>query len=233
MKNDNLTKKKSKNKKILIFIIILFCILIGIIASYNVNEDIRNYIDYNILNKEIVEENTAQIDLENENNSYIYAYDNYVIVLNSNILRAYNSNGKEEFNTNITITNPIFDTNQKYLAIAEKNGKKIYVLSGKNIIWQKDIEGEITRVNINKNGYVSVVVSQSTYKTVVITFNSKGNELFKSYLSDYYAIDTTISNDNKYLAIAAINSNGTQIKSLIRIYSIEKIENGKEDSIIY
>ena len=95
------------------------------------------------------------------------------------------------------------------------------------------MDGEIIRTNINKNGFVSVIVSQNTYKTVIITYGPTGKELFKYYLSNSYVIDTDISNDNKNLAIAEINADGTVVQSGIRVLSIEKLQNENENALVY
>lgn len=60
-----------------------------------------------------------------------------------------------------------------------------------------------------------------------------GKELFKTYLSSTMAIDTDISNDNKYLSIAEINVTGTIIQSNIKIISIEKAGGDPTNSVIY
>lgn len=217
-------ENRSKNKKILkiIAIIMLVCVFFSAIILYVTNENIRSYVDYNILNKVVEERHSREIELDSENISFICSYGNYICVLNNNILKIYNSNAKSEIELNIAITEPIFDSNNKYLLIAEKNGKKLYMVSGKNIIWQTDVEGEISNINVNKNGYVSVIVSTNTYKTVVITINPQGKEMFRTFIANAYAIDTDISNDNKFLAIAEINTEGTKTESGVRIYSIEK-----------
>ena len=224
-----------QQKKIVKIVLIIFIslIILCFIIIYKTNEDIRDYVNYNVLRTEFDEYNSKQIDLSDEINSYIYSYDKYVIILDNNKLQAYNANGKKEFELDLIITEPLFESRKKYLAVAEKNGKKLYMISGKDLLWQTDVDGEIIKININKNGYVSLIVSQNTFETVVITYNSKGTELFKTYLSNTYAIDTDISSDNRYLAIAEINTDSLQVKSSIRIYSIEKIENKDENAIIY
>lgn len=231
-------KKPKKNKKKIIkisAIILLSAIIIGIIVAYSVNENVREYMDYNIFSKKVEEKNTKSISLGEDKNSYVYAYDNNICILNNNILHVYNSSGSEQFQLEIEVTNPIFEARNKYLVIAEKGGKKLYYINGRSIIWQTDVDGEITRVKINKNGYVSIIISQNTYKTVVITYSpqGKGKEMFKKFLSNSYAIDTDISNDNKYLAIAEENTDGTVIQSSIEIISIEKLETDTENATIY
>lgn len=98
-------------------------------------------------------------------------------------------------------------------------------------MWQKEIEGQIQKVNVNKNGYVSVIIAGSSHKTVINTYNPQGKELFKTYLSSTIALDTTMSQDNKYLAIAEINTTGTLIQSSIKIISVEKAQKDPTNSV--
>ena len=64
-------------------------------------------------------------------------------------------------------------------------------------------------------------------------FDENGNELFKSYLANTIAVDTSISNDNKYLAYAEVNTTGTTIKSNIKVLSIDRAQNDLEAPVLY
>lgn len=66
----------------------------------------------------------------------------------------------------------------------------------------------LSQISINKNGYVAVTVVDTSYKTVIEMYDNQGNRLFKTFLSSTRVISTTISNDNKYLAIAEIDTSG-------------------------
>ncbi len=154
-------------------------------------------------------------------------------MLNENTLELYNKSGNKEHSLDIEISNPLFETNGNYLCIAEKGGQKLYLINNKNIVWQKDIEGNISSINVNKNGYVSITISGTSYKAVVQTFSSNGDELFKTYLGTTNVIDTDISNDNKYLAIAEANFSGIVVQSNIKIISIEEARNNSAESIKY
>ena len=57
--------------------------------------------------------------------------------------------------------------------------------------------------------------------------------MFKTYLSSTIAMDADVSSDNKYLAFAEVNISGTLTQSNIKVISIEKAKNSKEDPIIY
>ena len=171
-KQDEIYEKKLNKSKVVVSVIIVICIIfLVIIASlYVTNTEIRNYMDTNIFRKNITEENATFIEIKSENSPHVYAYDKYVVLLEKNTLTTYTSYGREEASIKIEISNPIFESNGKSLIIAEKNKKRIYAINDGSILWEKELEGNITRVSVNKNGYVSVILSGTTYKSVIVIF---------------------------------------------------------------
>lgn len=216
-------KKISKNKSLIIVALSIIVILaIIIIVVYNANKDVRNFMDKYILRKNVTQENVPMIEYDYESNTHVIPYGKYICVLAENTLFEYNSSGKKEQEVKIEITKPVYEVEGKYLIIGEKDNKKLYLITGNHIVWEKEVEGNIDKVSVNKNGYVSVIVTGTTYKSVIITYDAKGNELFKSYLSNTIAIDSAISLDNSELAYAEINTSGTNLQSAIKIISINE-----------
>lgn len=228
-------KKRLNKKKIIIasiigIIVITFAILFIIYAT---NKSFRDIVDKYVLMKNIVEDSTSSISLDENESNHIFAYDKYISVLSKNTLKNYNSSGKEDGELTVEISTPISATNGKYLLIAEKDKSRIYLVSGNQLIWKTDLEGNINKIAVNKNGYVAVILSGTTYKSVIQTFDASGNELFKTYLSNTIAMDIDISLDNQYLAFSEINTSGTTLQSTIKIVSIQKAKTTPAESIIY
>lgn len=226
---------KLNKKKLAFFIvigIILFLILIASII-YCFNSSFRKFIDIYIFRKEIKSDNLPQIEISSDEDHFFHAYDKYIAILNKKTLYTYNSSGINIAENDINISSPIFANKNKFLAIAENNGNNLYLISGTNIVWQNTLEGNISKISVNKNGYVSVIIAGTSYKSIVVTFDSKGNELFKTYISSNLAICTDISNDNKYLSIAEIDYSGSIIKSMVKNISIEKAKTDPTNSVIY
>lgn len=229
-------KGKTLNKKkiitlIIIAIIIILLTVMGIL--YENNNEVRNFLDKYVFFKEKHENNLPKIAITSSSDINTYAYKGNILILKNNLLTAYNSNGNEVYKLDIEIANPIFESSGNYLCISEKNGQKLYVISDKNIIWQKDLEGNIVDIAINSDGYLAAALTGTLYKTIVQTFNNKGEEQFKNFLSTTYVMDMSISPDSKYLAIAETNFSGIMIQSNINIVSIDKAKNGEKDSKIY
>ena len=233
-KEENLEKTLNKKKVALtISVIIIICIMIVLSSIYITNIAFRNFIDTNIFKKNITENNAIVIQIEKEKNPYFYAFDKYVVKLEENTLTRLTASGKEDTKLKVEISNPIFAENEKSLVIAEKNKQKIYLVTDKQIEWQKELDGNISRVSVNKNGYVSVILTGTTYKSVVVVFNREGKELFRMFLANNIAVDSTISDDNKYMSFAEIDTSGTMIKSYIKTISIEKAKQKPNESIVY
>lgn len=231
-KNEN----KIINKKRLIGLIILavlICLIVILYCIYAANEEFRAYVDANVLNKEIEENNLKSINIEDYDKSNIFAYSKYIAILKDNKLTTYNSSGKIEAENRVEISNPITDSNGKFLMLAEQNASKVYLIADNTIKWEKELEGNITRISVNANGYSSVILAGTAYKSVVILFDDSGNELFRNYLASTIAVDIAISDDNKYLSIAEINTSGTLIQSNIKIISVDKAKEEHSNAIVY
>lgn len=223
---------KTKIIKLIVFVL-LIAVVIATVVVYNKNEEFRNILDKYLFRKEVQPDNLVTIDLDANKESNVYAHNKYIVILNQNSLEFYNKTGNKEQSLEVQISTPIFEGNDNYLYVAEKNGQRIYCIQNKNILWHKDIEGEIKALNVNKNGYVSLIVSGTSYKSIIETYDNTGKELFKRGLSTTSVIDTDISDDNKYLAIAEADFSGVLVQSKIEILSIESASKNSDDAVIY
>lgn len=232
----NQDEVKTINKKKIIgvgILLVIICLILVIYLVYAANENFRAFMDANILNKSIEQDNLKSITLENYDNSNIFAYSKYIAILKDNTLTTYNSSGKIEAENNIQITNPITTSNGKYLIIAEQDSSKIYLLKDNNIRWEKTLEGNISRISVNSSGYSTIILKGTAYKSVVLLLDDSGNEMFKYYMSSTIAVDASISEDNKYVGIAEVNTSGTLIQSNIKILSIAKAKENPTEAIVY
>lgn len=234
----NINGKKNRNinkKKMIIAIsigVILLIIAITMLLYYS-SRDVRNFLDQYLFRKNITQEKLNSIELDYNSNVNVFAYNKYICVLAENKLIEYNTSGNIVKEIELEISDPVYSVNNKYLAISEKNGSKINLISNSEILWTKDVDGQISKINVNENGYVSLIITGTTYKSVISLFDNKGNELFKTYLSTTTAIDTDISDNNQYMAFAEVNTAGTTVQSNVKIVSIEKAKETPSEAITY
>ena len=231
MKEDWKEKINRKTITISIIVTILVATFITMIVVYYSNREVREWIDKNIFQKEVMQDKVSTIELKENENANIHAFSKYIGVQNKNKFTIYGSMGNIEKTLEIEISNTIFNSANRFLVIAEKKGKKVYFITDKEITWETEIEGNISQVHVNKNGYVAIVITDTSYKTIIAMYNPEGVPLFKTYLSSTRTADIAISNDNKYLAIAEVDTSGTIIQSNIKIFSIEKASSDQTDSL--
>ena len=227
--------RKINKKKLIITISIGIFLLIVLITMllYNANSDVRAFLDQYLFRKNITQEKLDSIILNYDSNISVFAYNKYICVLAENKLIEYNNSGNKVKEIELEISNPVYDVNNKYLAISEKNGSKINLISGTELMWTKEIDGKISRINVNDSGYVGIIITGTSYKSVISVYDNEGNELFKTFRSTTTVVDVDLSDNNQYMAFAEVNTSGTTVQSEIQIVSIENAKKNPSEAIIY
>lgn len=226
--------KNKKVKKIVILSIlsVLILAIIVLISMYFGNIDFRYLVNKNILKKELGERDLSYIDLNDKGNSYIFAYGKNVAVLNENVLTIYNDSAKKISEIEVSVSAPVYMSKDNYLALADENSGNVYLIRNDSLIWQKTIEGNVSQIAINKQGEVAIVVTGTTYKSVIEMFDYKGEEVFKTFLSTNYSTDVSLSDNGNYLSFVEVDTSGTSIVSKIKTISIDKAKESPSEAII-
>ena len=162
-------QQKGKKRKVAVLVIILLIIIaiMVLVSIYFLNVEFRNWCDEKVLRKEILQEDTKYIELDGDENTQVYAYDKYICVFRKKTLEFYNKVGTQVDKIELDINNAVFSSAGRYLAICEENGQKFYLISGREKIYENQIEGNITQINVSRNGFVSVVMSNTSYKSII------------------------------------------------------------------
>ena len=228
-------RRKGKILKIIILVIIILIIIaiMACIGVYYFNLEFRQWCDENFLQKEILQEDTKSIELDGDENTKVYAYEKYICVFRKKTLEFYNKIGTQVDKMELDINEAVFTTAGRYMAICEENGQKFYLICGKEKLFENEIEGNITQINVSRNGYVSIVISNTSYKSIVDVFDKTGKEIFKTNLVSSRVADVCISQDSKYLAIAEVDLSGILIQSKIQVVSIELAQTNPTEAILY
>ena len=228
-------QRKGKLKKLAVFMgfIAIIILIVVLIIVYMYNMQFRKWCDDNVLRKEVLEEDTKTIELDGDENTQIYAYDKYICIFRKKSLEFYNRLGNQVEKIDIDINKPVFTSAGKYMAICEEQGQKFYLICGKEKLFENSIEGTINQINVSEGGYVSIVLSNASYKSIVDVYNKSGKQVFKTNLVTSRVADVSISKDSKYLAIAEIDISGILIKSSIQIISMELAQTNAKEAMIY
>ena len=226
-------KEKQKNKRMFKYsLCILVVVFILIITSlYIANKDFKSFIDTYILRREVRESNSNSIAIDTDGVSLIYAYDKNIATYTGGKVVFYDTHGKESGNIEIAFSKPIANSKEKYLVIGDLGAQKLCLISNNELLWQKDVEGKISKVSVNANGYVAVSTTGTTYESMVMIYNAKGELQFTKYISTY-VLDAQISKDNKYLALAEADNSKISPSSKVELISIDKAVSDSENATL-
>lgn len=205
-------------KKIRVIIIGMIAIVILLILGISNKDSISKYFH----NKEWEIAETVGTVMTS-NYFEVDGTSSHLLVIGNNYITGYANNSKEIFDESVLLKNAVSSTNGDFCIVGEKDGTKVYLISGTTKLWESEIQGNILDVSVNKNGYSSIIYKQTGYKSLIKVLNPDGEELFTNYLASTYAIDSELSTDNKTLAIAEINAEGIMVQSSIKLVDMTNV----------
>ena len=140
----------------IISIILLVVSVIAIITTYIVNDNIRELIDTKVLRKEISDDSVKNI-YTNSSVIETMSLGKNIVTLSSGELKVYDFEGNTKNTIKMKIGNPIYDIDDRYLGIADKNVTKIYLIEDDKLLWEKTLDVTVEKIEVNRNGYMAVV----------------------------------------------------------------------------
>lgn len=177
-----------------------------------------------------IADSIGKIEVENYLTTFGTTSDFFI--MNGSGIQGYSNSVKKDFDEAISFKDVVSSVEGDYAIIGEKNATDVMVICRNTKVWEATINNaNILGVVINKNGYSAVIYSQAGYKSLIKVFSNTGEELFTNYLASTYAIDVAISNDNKMLAIAEIDTNGVNLASGIKLINIQSASEGRIEKI--
>lgn len=206
-----------ENKKYIICFMVMICICFLTVGYFNYEKIVKFFEDKEW---EIAD---SFATLKFENISQVESGKSLLVLTNSS-LELYSNHAKVEYQENMITTGILSNSCEEYMVVATKDTNRIYLIKGTEVIWKNQFNWNILNVSVNKNGYVIVIYSQSGYKSSIKIFKPTGEELFTTYLASTYAVDIEMSNDNKTLYIAEIDTEGIKVKSNIKLIQIAELE---------
>ncbi|MBQ9314545.1 MAG: hypothetical protein IJ220_06090 [Clostridia bacterium] len=204
------------NKVKFVTIIIIIFLIVSLLTFLNYDK----IIDFFTNKQWEIADSIGKIEYENYVDAFNTNSDFFII--NGTEIQGYSDTVKKVFEKSISFKDVLSKTAGDYAIIAEKNSTDVFVINKDEEVWNTSINNaSILGVSINKNGYSAVIYSQAGYKSLIKVFSSAGEELFTNYLASTYAIDVAISNDNKTLAIAEIDTNGVSLTSRLKLIDVQ------------
>ena len=133
-------------------------------------------------------------------------------------------NGSEFQNTSLGFRNPCLYANNKYVLAYDSGGTGIMVADSFSVLFETNMENNILTVKMTDSGGFVVVTEGEGFLSKVFVYDSSFREVYRYNSLNRYVVDAALSEDQKSLAVSALNIEGADIVSEILYFKLDKEE---------
>lgn len=210
------SNKKINIKKISIFAFV-FLILITIVFSIR-------FIRFNVVEMLWKTSVTKGSDSINNKSVRYSSFRNGLMRISNDGITYINDKGEVKYITSYNMKEPIYEYNDNYFVIADRNGYEFYIFDKNGLLGSNFLKNSIQKISLSNDGIVYILQTdeESSYINV---FRSNGKEIdisIKSNLTnDGMPIDLSTSNDGTELSVAYTCLSNNNIYSKATYYNFD------------
>ena len=148
--------------------------------------------------------------------------DKYIVVCDTEGLKAYDDHGKLKWNYDISIASPLLRKCEDMLLSIDttRNNAKVFNKKGK-LQSEIDFGSKCISATINNNGYVTAILKAKGYKAQVAVFDDKGTLKYYWNSANNNVISAELANDNTTLAVTQIDTSASsEAKGVVSLFDI-------------
>lgn len=138
------------------------------------------------------------------------------------------------WNQSFEMTSPELSVCGKYLAVYDRGGTSVYIMSVKGLVKQMEMTMPIKRVCIARQGTIAVLLKEGS-SSYVRLYDRTGKELASG---EYYEekasfpVDIALSADAQKLAVDLLDASGGKVCSTINFYNFSSVGQNEIDNIV-
>jgi len=123
-------------------------------------------------------------------------------------INLYSMKGNNTLSEKIAYSNPVLNTQGKYMAVYDLGGNSFELLNNFSVLYSESYEYPISLAKVSDDGMFAVVTKSLDYQSVVNLYDHNFRLLSKIY-KDKYVMDLDISSDaSEILLVSAYSENG-------------------------
>ena len=208
-------------KRTLVTALIVFVIIAGLFLFLA----LRHYEDFDVNSTVERSDTAATIFEEFQGNILKYSNDGalYTDTYNERI-----------WNQTYEMAKPTIDMCEDYLAIYDKKGTQIYIMTSQGLVSNIETTMTIEQVSIAAQGTVAVLMGDQSNSYLVV-YDKNGKELVNGAIygeDGGYPIAIALSNDAIKLAVSMLDINDGNVKTMIAFYNFGSVGENEIDRIV-
>lgn len=196
-------------------------VMLGLIGLALYNSDNLYKLKYIFVKNETV---SAKIilkrDIDPTQKSNFITYEDKILWITNQGIQAINLDNQVKWKISENFIKPLVVAEGKYILVADSNSLSLYQEDKK--LWNKTTEGTISRIKLNKSGYVLSIVQKDSTTGQILGFNVKGQPIIsKNYTRSSYLVNADISQDNKKVIVLSVSSDKSRVLSKVDLFEIK------------
>lgn len=218
-------KIKEHRRKILKRTTITVLIVLLVVAGLGLYMAFRHYEDYDILSSVERSDTEATRFAEFKGNILKYSNDGAFYTDTANELI---------WNQTYEMSNPQIDTCGDYLAIYDKGGTRIYILTPAQLVGSIETTMQIEQVCVAAQGTVAVLMQKDKSAHLAL-YDREGNNLAEGEIHGEkggYPIAIALSHDAVKLAVSMVDINDGSVKSTVAFYNYGSVGQNEIDNCV-
>lgn len=220
-------RTKIREHRMKYFLAVLSVILIAVAAGviFYIQMKNRVYTDYEV---------KSSISREMINGTTVLNLDGAILTYSKDGVNCADTKGNVLWNQTFEMQNPLVTSQGKTAAIADYNGRNIYVMNKESFLGQISTNLPIRNIAVSENGVVAAVLDDSAV-TWIYLYDSQGNELgyFKTRMKNSgYPVSVSLSGNGQLVLVSFLYVDSGEIKSKVAFYNFGQVGKNESDNFV-
>ncbi len=214
-------KKRLRRRRRIIMVILLLLIAALCIAGYSYIS-LKKYTEYKLIKKtEVTSANAV---------GYI-SFAKGIVKYSKDGATAIGKNGEQLWNSAYEMTDPIADSCENYVVIADRDGKSIHIYNEKGEVGSIQTVNNIRKVEVGRQGVVAAL-TESRKTNQIILYDKDGTVLAPmetTVSAQGYPLDITLSDDARKLATSYLSYSEGSVTDKVTCYNFGEVGKNQTD----
>ena len=225
VQKDYRTKIREHRRRYIFATLSVILIAVVVCVIFYMQMKNRVYTDYEV---------KSSITREMINGTTVINLDGAILTYSKDGVNCSDTKGTVLWNQTFEMQNPIVSSQGKTAAIADYNGRNIYVMSKESFLGEISTNLPIRNIAVSANGVVAAVLDDSAV-TWIYLYDSQGNELgyFKTRMKNSgYPISVALSENGQLVLVSFLYVDSGEIKSKLAFYNFGQVGKNESDNFV-
>lgn len=162
------------------------------------------------------------LDIITGNTARYVSFSDGLAVVSTSTIRYATEDGEEGFLAEAQLSQPAVATAAEQMLIYDRGGRTMICADKTDVLAQGEALGGAISMSINDHGRISAVTECVGYQCAVSVYDLSLNRLYTWRTPEYFAVQSLVSDDNKYLAAAVADIRDERLNMSLLIFDLQE-----------